>query len=207
MKTEKSTWMKKTACAFSIALLLSVSAFAMDIEGSFMLNAGANLGALMPHFTDEHEMDDTFHIGGRIQADYMINQHFGIGAESGFSGAELDDSDYTIGTVPILARFAWHPFSLAKLDPYLVAKIGYGFGFWINEGNNSDWTDIGGGFMWGINLGARYFFTENVGIFIEDGYECLDIHWDHPGMELEKWEESTSARTFGTIGITVKTGK
>jgi hypothetical protein len=202
----KSSLTKKTACAF-FAVLLSVSAFAMELEGSFMLNAGANLGALQPHFAGDDDLDDSFHIGGRIQADYMVRSFLSIGLESGFSGAKIGDSDYAIGTVPILARIAWHPFSLAKADPYLVLKAGYGFSFFTSEGNDYNWKDACGGFMWGLNLGTRFFITENVGIFVEAGYECLDAAWNHPGMELEKWEESASARTFGTIGITLKSGK
>lgn len=199
--------MKKTGWAFFLALLLPVSAFAMDLEGRFIVTGGVNIGALLPHFIGDDDMDDTFHIGGRLQADYMLTQHFGIGLESGFSAAEVGDTDFSIGTVPILARFSWHPFSFEKFDPYLVLKAGYGFGFWTDEGDDYDWTDISGGFVWGINLGTRFFFSQNIGIFIEAGYECLDIGWNHPGMELEKWEESVSARTFAVIGLTFTFGK
>ncbi len=198
------TWKKKTVCVLFFGLLLSVSAFSMDIEGSFMLNGGFNIGALLPHFVDR--IDDTINMGGRLQADYAIKRYLSIGLESGFSTAQVGDTDFSIGTVPILARVAWHPFTLEKFDPYLVGKAGYGIGFWTNEGNDYNWTDICGGFVWGISAGTRFFFTEKVGIFIEAGYECLDLGWDHPGMELEKWEESVSARTFAIIGLAFKLG-
>lgn len=205
MNLGKTPWMKSRVCVFALALLFSFSAFSMDMKGSLMLNGGVNLGALLPHFIDVDDMNDTFHIGGRLQADYALGQHFSIGLESGFSAADVGNTNYTIGTVPILARIAWHPFSFEKLDPYLVAKVGYGFGFWTNEGN-ADWTDISGGFMWGVNLGTRFFFTEHIGVFVEAGYECLDIGWNHPNMKLEKWEESVSARTFGIVGFTLRFG-
>lgn len=195
---------KKCIGLILLAFILPVSAFAMDLEGSLMLNGGANIGTLLPHFTDDAKMDNSLHIGGRLQADYMITSYLSIGLESGFSTAKIGDTDYTLGTIPVLARIAWHPFSLKKFDPYLALKAGYGFGFWISEGNEYDWKDIHGGFVWGVNLGTRFFFTENIGVFAEAGYECLDISWNHPGMELEKWEESVSARTFALIGVTFK---
>jgi hypothetical protein len=198
---------KKTASFLVIALLLSTSVFAMELEGTIMLNAGANIGAFQPHFTGSDAIDNTLHFGGRLQADYMLTSYLSIGLESGFSTASIGDSDYVMGTVPILARIAWHPFALESFDPYLVGKAGYGFGFFTGEGNDYNWNDVCGGFMWGINLGTRFFVTENLGIFIEAGYECLDIAWNHPGMKLAKWEESASARTFGIIGLTVKAGK
>jgi hypothetical protein len=206
MKMVKSTLTKKLSCIL-FTLLLSTSVFAMELEGNLMVNAGANIGTLQPHFTGDNKIDGSFHIGGRLQADYMITSYLSLGLESGFSRANIGDSDYSIGMLPILARVAWHPFSLAKFDPYLVAKAGYGFGFFTSEGNNHNWTDICGGFSWGINLGTRFFITENIGIFVEAGYECLDIAWNHPGMEVEKWEESASARTFAMIGLTLKLGK
>ncbi|MDR2897196.1 MAG: hypothetical protein LBU99_00155, partial [Spirochaetaceae bacterium] len=140
---------KKTVALLLGTLLSLISAFAMDMEGSFMLNGGANIGILQPHFTGSTNMDTTVHIGGRLQADYMLSQYLSIGLESGFSTAKTGDTDFSIGTVPILARFAWHPFSLQKWDPYLVGKAGYGFSFWTAEGDDYDWTDIHGGFMWG----------------------------------------------------------
>jgi hypothetical protein len=32
------------------------------------------------------------------------------------------------------------------------------------------------------------------------------LGWEHPGMELEKWEDSASARTFAIIVIALKFG-
>jgi hypothetical protein len=89
----------------------------------------------------------------------------------------------------------------------MVGKAGYGFSLWTEEGDGYNWKNPHGGFAWGVSLGTRFFFTRNVGMFIEAGYECLDIGWDHPGMELKKWEDSASARTFAIIGIALRFGK
>jgi hypothetical protein len=203
MKTIKLIWMKKAICAL-FALLLSAFLFAMDMKDSILLNAGANIGAFQPHFAGDDKIDNSLHVGGRLQFDYMLTQYVSLGLESGFSTAKIGDTDYSIGTIPILARIAWHPFVLEKLDPYIIGKFGYGFGFFTSQGNDYDWTDVCGGFTWSLNLGTRFFFTEKIGIFAEAGYECLDVNWNHPNMELEKWEESASARTFGIIGITLR---
>ena len=198
-----TTLTKKITHALFCGLLLSVSAFA-DTEGSFMVNGGFNIGALLPHFKDK--IDNSLNMGGRLQADYKLKQNMTVGLEAGFSNAQVGETDFSIGTVPVLARVAWHPFSLESLSPYFVGKAGYGFGFWTKEGDDYDWEDVNSGFVWGASMGTRFFFTKNFGLFVEAGYECLDLGWEHPGMELEKWEESVSARTFGVIGLTVRFG-
>ncbi|ULQ58647.1 porin family protein [Brucepastera parasyntrophica] len=197
------TWTKKTVCVFFCGLLVSVSVFAMNIKGNIFVNGGFSLGTLNPSLG---VIDNTLFMGGRIQADYAINQYLSVGLETGFNSAQIGDSDFSIGVVPILARIAWHPFSLEKLDPYLVGKAGYGVGFWTNEGNDYNWSDPCGGFVWGVNLGTRFFFTKNIGCFVEAGYECQCFEWDHPGMEIGKWEDSANGRTYITIGIALKFG-
>jgi opacity protein-like surface antigen len=199
------TTMKKTVCVLVCALLFSAAAFAADIQGSFFVNGGFSAGALQPHFVDK--VDNTFLMGGRLQADYALKRYLSLGLETGYNTAQVGDTDFSIGAIPILARIAWHPFALDNIDPYIVGKAGYGFCLWTEEGDDYNWTDPHGGFVWGASLGTRFFFTQNVGMFIEAGYECLDAGWEHPGMKLEKWEDSASARTFATIGIALKFGK
>jgi len=195
---------KKTVCTLFCGLLLSVSAFAMDIEGSFMFNGGLNLGVLKPNLENNNNF---LLIGGRLQADYAIRCFLSIGLESGFSTAQIGDSDFSVGVIPIMARIAWHPFALKRLDPYLVGKAGYGIGFWTKEGKDYNWKDPCGGFVWGANLGTRFFFTETIGIYIEAGYECQGMDWEHPGMEVAKWDEAADGRTFAIIGLTLKFGR
>jgi hypothetical protein len=196
--------MKKTVCVFAYALLFSAAAFATDIQGSFFVNGGFSAGALLPHFVNK--VDNTFLMGGRLQADYALKRYLSLGLEAGYNTAQVGDTDFSVGNIPILARVGWHPVALKNIDPYFVGKAGYGFCLFTDEGNDYDWKNPHAGFVWGAGLGTRFFFTKNIGVFIEAGYECLDIGWDHPGMELEKWEDSASARTFGIIGIALKFG-
>jgi hypothetical protein len=198
------TMMKKTVCVLAYSLLFSAAVFAGDlVEGSFMVNGGFSAGALNPSMDG---LDNSLLMGGRFQVDYAVKCFLTIGLETGFSNAQIGNSDFSMGMVPIMARIAWHPFSLKNIDPYLVGKAGYGFGFWTAEGNDYNWNDPHGGFVWGVNLGTRFFFTRNIGMFIEAGYECQSFEWDHPGMEIGKWDDSANGRTFGTIGLTLRFG-
>jgi len=193
---------KKTVCAL-FCVLLPVSVFAMDITGSFMVNGGFNAGTL---FANLNGVGNSLLMGGRLQFDYGISCPFSIGLETGFSTAKVGRTDYSVGVMPIMARIAWHPFTLGKWDPYLVGKAGYGIGFWMNEGNDFNWKDICGGFVWGANLGTRFFFTKSIGIFIEAGYECQCFDWDHPGMMVGKWDDTADGRTFAIVGLSLKFG-
>ncbi|MDR0302327.1 MAG: porin family protein [Treponema sp.] len=197
------TKMKRTACVLACGLLLSVSAFSDDLKGSFILGAGFTAGQLKPNLSG---IENTLLMGGRLHADYAVLQWLSIGIESGFSGAPIGDTDFSAGVVPVLARVAWHPFALQNLDPYLVGKAGYGVGFWTKEGTDYNWTDPYGAFVWGVDVGVRYFFTKVIGAFIEAGYECQHIDWEHPGMEVPKWEGAANGRTYATLGLTVKFG-
>jgi hypothetical protein len=196
--------MKKTVFVLAYALLFSAAAFTMDIQGSFFVNGGFSSGALLPHFTEK--VDNTFLMGGRLQVDYAIKRYLSLGLEAGFTTAQVGNTDFSVRNIPILARIAWHPFALNNIDPYIAGKAGYGLCSWTKEGNDYNWKNPHGGFAWGVSLGTRFFFIKNAGIFIEGGYECLDVGWEHPGMELKKWEDSASARTFGIIGIALKFG-
>jgi hypothetical protein len=145
-------------------------------------------------------------MGGRLQADYALKRYLSLGLEAGYNTAQVGNTDFSIGTIPVLARIAWHPFALNNIDPYIVGKAGYSLNQWTAEGDDYNWANLQSGFVWGVNLGTRFFVAKNAGIFIEAGYECFDIGWEHPGMEKKKWEDSASARTFAIIGIALKFG-
>jgi hypothetical protein len=196
--------MKKTVLALFCGLLLSAAVFAGDLdEGSFFVNGGFNVGMVRPSMD---EIDNSVLLGGRIHIDYAVRCFLTIGLESGFSNAQVGNSDFSIGMIPIMARLAWHPFTFKNIDPYLVGKAGYGFALWTKEGSDYNWSGLHGGFVWGVNLGTRFFFTQNIGMFIEAGYECLCLEWDHPGMEIGKWDDSANGRTFAAIGLSLRFG-
>ena len=197
------TKIKRTICVLVCGLLFSVSAFSSDIKGSFVIGTGFSLGLLQPTLDG---IGDTLLMGGRLHADYAVSQWLSIGLETGYSTAKICDSDFAVGVVPILSRVAWHPFSLQNFDPYIAGKAGYGVGFWAQEGDDYNWTDPCGGFVWAIDLGVRYFFTKTFGIFLEAGWECQSFGWEHPGMKTPKWEDSANGRTYAILGLSIKLG-
>ncbi len=193
---------------FFCCLLFSVPAFAAevhqgasDIEGKFLVNGGFSIGQLKPSLDG---IKDTTFMGGRLQVDYGANQYLTIGLETGYGSAQIGNTGFSMGAVPILARLAWHPVAFNRIDPYIVGKLGYAIGFWTDEGDDYNWSNPHGGSVWGVDVGARFFITQTVGLFIETGYECLHLEWDHPGMEIGKWDDTANGRTYAIVGLTIK---
>ena len=68
----------------------------------------------------------------------------------------------------------WH-FNLAEnLDTYAGISLGYV----IQNASVTSGTGVGydagvSFFLWGFNVGARYFFTDTIGAFAELGYSGL----------------------------------
>jgi hypothetical protein len=107
--------MKKTVYVFAYALLFSAAAFATDIQGSFFVNGGFSAGAFQPHFINK--MDNTFLMGGRIQADYALKRYLSLGLEAGYNTAQVENTDFSIGAIPILARNRMASFCVKQHRP------------------------------------------------------------------------------------------
>jgi hypothetical protein len=105
----------------------------------------------------------------------------GLAGIRSWSFGSLWGSDYTLYQVAIGARGMYHfnaakgsrSAFLRKLDPYLGLSLGYVFVF------DNDDSYLGSSyfnyFLWGINAGARYFFTKGFGMYLELGYSDFDI--------------------------------
>jgi hypothetical protein len=195
---------KRLFCVVACGVLFAVPAFSSDLKGSVMLDGGFILGQLQPNLAG---IDNSVLMGGRIHADYFPSQKMSIGLETGYSTAQVGNTDFSVGVVPILARLAWHPFTLNKLDVYFVGKAGYGFGFWTQDGSDYAWQDPCAGFVWGADIGVRFFITQSFGIFLEAGYECQGFDWEHPGMTVSKWDEAADGRSYVHVGITIGFGR
>jgi hypothetical protein len=180
-------------------------------------------------------------IGGNIYMDYLlpVSVPLSLGFEFGVDTAKftikngiesLDEFGYesfsdaheTITVIPLLFRVAYHLDLLAKLDLYLVGKIGYAFGFW--EGDFYTWSkdapyngksgDIGG-LAFGFDIGAALYLSPRFGFFVEAGFDSYALEAKLEGDAIEyyesqdysyHWEETLIApfKRFVTFGISTK---
>ena len=77
------------------------------------------------------------------------------------------------------ARAAWHFNFLKNLDTYIGVNLG-----WMIWNQTNEWTILGkkyktdydySAFYYAFNSGARYFFTKNIGVYVELGYSPISI--------------------------------
>jgi hypothetical protein len=113
-----------------------------------------------------------------------------------------------VTAIPILVRAAYHFDVISNLDLYLVGKIGYAFGSWGGdlkdelEGHGETVGAIGG-FGFGFDVGAAYYFTSNIGAFIEGGFDRYDMKID---IDVEGYKINIEApfSHFLTFGLSYK---
>jgi hypothetical protein len=115
--------------------------------------------------------------------------------------------------IPLLIRAGYHFDLFPKLDLYLVGKLGYSFGIW--DGPSKDMVEANGGtfkgpsgFAFGIDVGAAYYFTSNIGIFVEGGFDSYMLTVsasmkDDTGSTSNMALDSPFSR-FITAGLSVK---
>jgi hypothetical protein len=174
-----------------VAVLVMISAgglFALDWQafpdpikpGNFMINAGIGFGAplqgsmVIPPLT--------------ASVDYAmpVGLPFTVGALVGFTTSE---DTYTAGPYGYTAdytgfamagRFGYHP-DLGVKNLNVSATIALGYYLYTAKASYNDWPDAlakikpkdYSQFYLGLNIGGRYFFTNNVGAFLDLGYSAL----------------------------------
>jgi hypothetical protein len=109
--------------------------------------------------------------------------------------------------MPLLARFAWHPdLGIKNLDPYALFKIGCGIGILGGDiaGRGSTIIKEPTGFAIGFDLGARYFFAEHWGTFVEFGYERVFANYKMRDAWGATYAGGSVLSKFFTIGVTYK---
>jgi hypothetical protein len=163
---------KKTVLAVIVALIVMGAANAqVTISGGLALS-GAEI--------DTTNYQGETGIGGNIYLDYLlpIGIPLSLGVEFGVDTSSFNDQGWsdTATAIPLLLRAAYHFDLAAKLDLYVVGKIGYVFGDvsgdTINDANQSGYTvEVDGGIGFGFDVGAAYYFTPLVGVFAELGFD------------------------------------
>jgi hypothetical protein len=116
---------------------------------------------------------------------------FTLGALVGFTTSEYKFNyagltygytyDYT--GLAIAGRFGYHP-DLGVKNLNVSATLALGYYLYTGKATYNDWPATGAlkpdpdnysQLYLGINFGARYFFTNNIGAFLELGYSALSF--------------------------------
>jgi hypothetical protein len=198
----------RAAAFLALAAGLTVSAWAqVTISGGFALSK------MMAKSSDiSGSIEGDVGMGGNIYFDYLlpVGIPVSLGLEVG-----VDSSSFTIGTdkdtvlaIPLLARVAYHFDLMPKLDLYAVGKLGMAFGAWWGdtryalESINAD-LKVPISFAFGVDLGAAYYFTSNLGLFVEGGFDDYKLSATASGTGWSSTIDVPFYR-FLTFGLSTK---
>ncbi|GHU47424.1 hypothetical protein FACS1894200_02780 [Spirochaetia bacterium] len=188
--------------------LLLILGYSAGVYAQITVHGGFALSSFSPS-VDDFSADSSVGFGGNLSLDYLLpSLPVSLGAEAGFNSASFDiDSEFTdtVMAIPILLRVAYHlDLDVPQLDLYLVGKMGYAVGTW--SGDAKDFledmgADVGsvGGFAFGIDLGVAYYFTSNIGIFGEVGFDDYMLSSNVSGSTVE-----LPFYQFFTLGVSLK---
>jgi len=120
--------------------------------------------------------------------EYGVSDHLGVGVQLGYgsvknvttdAGANSNGGDLItteeLKSFQFFARGNYHFGSSEKFDPYLGLGLGYG-NFKYTYKDNDNGQDVSTGFkvpssfIYSGALGARYYFSSNIGVYAEIGY-------------------------------------
>ena len=167
--------------------------------GDLLLNGAFDMGFVS--YNDSCGDDSRIGFGGTLAVDYALPK-FGLslGGETGFTGNRDDFGLY--GVTPAMFRLGYHPdFGVEKLDVYGLVKGGIA----VSQGFDDDEGGIGFGF--GLNLGARYYFTERLAALAELGFDYYHVNAarDHDDRWVpDLYTATVSGAKIVTIGVTYK---
>ena len=215
--------MKKFLLVLVILAIVGGAAFAFDVntfpspieKGSVLISPGFGLGS---YWSAGAGWGISTAFGGALAVDYALPINFALtlGAEAGFLYSSLDwgisSASGSLTTVPIMFRIAWHPnFEVKGLDVYAMLKLGFALGFWGGDAKKYGGNDVKNpnGFAWGTQVGVRYFFTDNIGIFGEFGLDRYNLkakytYDDYYGLYTYTVTERAHITKFLSIGVTFK---
>jgi hypothetical protein len=148
-------------------------------EGAFMISPGIGFGTplhgnmVIPPIT--------------VSLDYAlpVGLPFTLGALGGFTTSEykgqlagVNTHTYDYTGIAIAGRFGYHPdLGVKNLNIFINLALGY---YLYNatatyagsyQPDHEDYSRL----YLGLNLGARYFFTNNIGVFLELGYSAMSF--------------------------------
>jgi opacity protein-like surface antigen len=192
---------KRVFMVMALALLSTVfaaGAFAqVTISGGLALSTTDSVSVS----GQDTDIEGGVGLGFNIYADYLlpIGIPLSLGFELGYDASKLKyaGAEETLGAIPLLLRAAYHFDLMSNLDLYLVAKIGYAIGTYSGSG-----LDEIGGFAFGFDVGAAYYFTPVIGIFAEAGFDDYALEANIKDYSAAKVKAAFFR--FVTFGISTK---
>jgi hypothetical protein len=139
----------------------------LPIGYGFGYNAAGYSGTFLPlSLSVDYGITDNISVGG-------YGNFYRVSYSTDFFGSGRSTWSYNFITVG--ARAAYHfPLAVDKLDAYGGLMLGYRIVGYTYSGPNRDlFADrnvLTGGVAYSVFLGARYRFTDNIGVFAEVGY-------------------------------------
>jgi opacity protein-like surface antigen len=151
-----------------------VGSFIGALNASFESYADINTSTLGPIFF-KYEYGITEELGLGVNVAYGTNSWQYRYNSLDANGADVTYTETTERVhYSVLARLNYHFGSEEKFDPYFGVGLGYRNAIWSTESTDPFGTSgvsLRGFFPLGMELtiGARYFFTENIGLYAELG--------------------------------------
>jgi len=181
---KKEIFMKKLFLVLLVSALVGKSAFAIDImsfppsvnPGDVLINAGLGVRGAPAGFISLSRAMSPPPLVASVDFALPIEVPISVGAFIGYQRWRNDDEPWfddepvaTVTSIIFGGRANWHwNIDIEALDLYTGIFLRH------NTAVTALWAGFGrlnsvGGFEFGVQLGARYFFTENVGAVVEVG--------------------------------------
>jgi hypothetical protein len=145
--------------------------YAEGLDQKFLVNAGIGFGFY------EHGRIGVPPVSASLDYKLPIALPITFGGIAAFrtSRDSKDGASYLWTDFGFGARGAYHFSFLKNLDTYAGLTLGwiaqsYRYEFNDKTTKTSDWD-----FLYGVNIGARYFFSPNIGVYLELGYSGLQV--------------------------------
>lgn len=167
---------------FSLLCLLSISivSYAQYEKGDKLINAGVGVspyGSGLP-FGASFEYGITDAISAGVSLDFFNSTAVVNGTRSG----------YFVIYPGIRGSYHFNELfnlNIKKLDLYATASIGYRSFIWNDASLPLAGTTYNSGVFVGAHAGARYYFTENIGVFLEVGANFFGPSSARTGIALK----------------------
>jgi opacity protein-like surface antigen len=174
--------MKKVLFVSALFILAaSTKSFAQDATGAWggkgtkVVNVGYGFGSIWK--TLFKLSGSTVKSTGPIALgfEYGVAEKIGVGLQLGYgqikatSGSGSSTVDQKLTSFQAFARGNYHFGDSEKFDPYIGVGLGYG-NFKYTSNSSSTSISVPSAFGFTAALGARYYFSTNIGIYAEIGY-------------------------------------